>query len=86
MTCYNTVGDIQRDYFGNSTKKVRGIGPIEPGEGGAYSWEKIFWDEYDVIKKCRITAIKFTFKDGTVKSFSGNANIRKHFSSDAWDD
>ena len=86
LTCYNTVGDVQRDYFGNSTKKVRGIGPIEPDDGGSYSWEKIFWDEYDVIKNCRITAIKFTFKDGTVKSFSGYANIRKHFSSDAWDD
>ena len=86
LTCYNTVGDVQRDYFGNSTKKVRGIGPIEPDDGGSYSWEKIFWDEYDVIKNCRITAIKFIFKDGTVKSFSGYANIRKHFSSDAWDD
>lgn len=86
LTCYNAVEDIQRDYFGDSTKKVRGIGPIEPGDGGSYSWEKIFWDEYDVIKKCRITAIKFTFKDGTVKSFRGNANIRKHFSNDAWDD
>ena len=86
LTCYNTVGDVQRDYFGNSTKKVRGIGPIEPNDGGSYSWEKIFWDEYGVIKNCRITAIKFTFKDGTVKSFSGYANIRKHFSGDAWDD
>lgn len=86
LTCYNAVGDVQRDYFGNSTKKVRGIGPIEPDDGGSYSWGKIFWDEYDVIKNCRITAIKFTFKDGTVKSFSGYANIRKHFSSDAWDD
>ena len=86
LTCYNTVGDVQRDYFGISTKKVRGIGPIEPDDVGSYSWEKIFWDEYDVIKNCRITAIKFTFKDGTVKSFSGYANIRKHFSSDAWDD
>ena len=65
---------------------MRGIGPIEPNDGGSYSWEKIFWDEYGVIKNCRITAIKFTFKDGTVKSFSGYANIRKHFSGDAWDD
>lgn len=84
LTCYNAVEDVQRDYFGDSTKKVRGIGPIEPDEGGSYSWEKIFWDEYDVIKNCRITAIKFTFKDGTIKSFNGYANIMKHFSSDAW--
>ena len=37
LTCYNTVGDVQRDYFGNSTKKVHGIGPIEPNDGGSYS-------------------------------------------------
>lgn len=85
LTCYNNVEDVQRDYFGYSTKKVRGIGPIEPGSGGSYSWEKIFWDEYDVIKNCRITAIRFIFKDGTSKAFSGYANIRKHFTSDAWD-
>ena len=84
LTCYNNVGDVQRDYFGSSNKKVRGIGPIEPGDGGSYSWEKIFWDEYDVIKNCRITAIRFIFKDGTSKAFSGYANIRKHFTSDAW--
>ena len=86
LTCYNNVGDIQRDYFGNATKKVRGIGPIYPGDDGSYSWEKIFWDEYDVIKECRITAIKFIFKDGTTKSLNGYANIKKHFSSDAWDE
>lgn len=84
LTCYNNVGDVQRDYFGYSTKKVRGIGPIEPGDEGSYCWEKIFWDEYDVIKNCRITAIRFIFKDGTSKAFSGYANIRKHFTSNAW--
>ena len=86
LTCYNAVGDVQRDYFGNSTKKVRGIGPIEPEDDGSYSWQKIFWDEYNVIRDCRITAVKFTFKDGTVRSFSGYANIKKHISNDAWDD
>lgn len=84
LTCYNNVGDVQRDYFGRAAKTIRGIGPIEPGRSGSYSWEKIFWDEYDVIKKCVITSIVFTFTDGTKKSFSGKTNIEKHFADDAW--
>ena len=86
LACYNNVGDLQRDYFGHATKTVRGIGPIAADEEASYSWEKIFWDEYDVIKNCKITSITFTFKDGTTRSFKGIANIRNHFSSDAWDD
>ena len=86
LACYNNVGDLQRDDFGRATKTVRGIGPIAADEEASYSWEKIFWDEYDVIKNCKITSITFTFKDGTTRSFKGIANIRNHFSSDAWDD
>lgn len=86
LACYNNVGDLQRDYFGHATKTVRGIGPIAADEEASFSWEKIFWDEYNIIKKCKITNITFTFKDGTIRSFKGIANIQKHFSSDAWDD
>lgn len=85
LACYNNVGDLQADYFGNATKTVRGIGPIGAEEEASYSWEKIFWDEYDVIKNCKITNITFTFKDGTKRSFKGIANIQNHFSGDAWD-
>lgn len=85
MTNYNAVGDVQRDDMGRSSMTVRGIGPIEPEDGGRYSWDDIFWDDRDVISKTRLTNVKFIFKDGTTRVFSGYANINKHISSDAWD-
>ena len=85
MTNYNAVGDVQRDDIGRSSRTVRGIGPIESGEGGRYTWDDIFWDDRDVIDKTKLTSVKFIFKDGTTKVFSGNANIIKHMTSDAWD-
>lgn len=86
MTNYNAVGDVQRDDIGRATRTVKGIGPIEPEDGGRYSWDDIFWDDRDVIRKTRLTNVKFIFTDGTTKSFSGYANINKHMTSDAWDD
>ena len=85
LTNYNAVGDVQRDDLGRSSRTVRGIGPIEPEDGGRYSWDDIFWDDRDVIDKTRLTNVKFIFTDGTTKVFSGYANIRKHMTSDAWD-
>ena len=85
MTNYNAVGDVQRDDMGRSSRTVRGIGPIEPEDGGRYSWDDIFWDDRDVIDKTRLTNVKFIFKDGTTKVFSGYANIKKHMSDNAWD-
>lgn len=85
LTNYNAVGDVQRDDMGRSSRTVRGIGPIEPTAGGRFSWDDIFWDARDVIDKTKLTSIKFIFKDGTTKVFSGNANIKKHMTSDAWD-
>lgn len=86
LVCYNNVGDIQRDYLGRSTKTVRGIGPILPEEEAMFSFDKIFWDEYDVIKNCVISNITFIFKDGTTKTFKGNKVIKTHFANDAWND
>lgn len=85
MTNYNAVGDVQRDDIGRSTAKVTGIGPIEPGEGGRYDFDDVFWDDRDVIRKTKLTNVKILFTDGTSKSFSGAANIEKHFTDDAWD-
>lgn len=85
LTNYNAVGDVQRDDMGRASRTVKGIGPIEPEEGGRYSWDDIFWDDRDVISKTRLTNVKFTFKDGTTRVFSGYANINKHMTSDAWD-
>lgn len=85
MTNYNAVGDVQRDDIGRSSAKVTGIGPIEPGEGGRYDFDDVFWDDRDVIRKTKLTNVKILFTDGTSKSFSGAANIEKHFTDDAWD-
>ena len=85
MTNYNAVGDVQRDDMGRASRTVRGIGPIEKEEGGRYSWDDVFWDDRSVIKKTRLTHIKFIFTDGTSKVFSGYTNINKHMSDDAWD-
>lgn len=85
LTNYNAVGDVQRDDLGRSSRTVKGIGPIEPEDGGRYSWDDIFWDDRDVISKTRLTSVKFIFKDGTTRVFSGYANINKHMTSDAWD-
>ncbi|MBO7051248.1 MAG: hypothetical protein J6W24_01110 [Prevotella sp.] len=84
MVNYNAVGDVQRDDIGRSSRTVRGIGPIEPGEGGRYSWDDIFWDDRNIIDKTRLTNVKFIFKDGTTKVFHGYSNIKKHMTSDAW--
>lgn len=85
LTNYNAVGDVQRDDIGHSSRIVRGIGPIDPADGGRFSWDDIFWDARGVIEKTKLTNIKFIFKDGTTKVYSGNANINKHITSDAWD-
>lgn len=85
LTNYNAVGDVQRDDIGRSSRTVRGIGPIEPGEGGRYSWDDIFWDDRDVISRTSLTNVKFTFMDGTTRVFSGTTNIRKHMTADAWE-
>lgn len=85
LTNYNAVGDVQIDYIGRSSRTVKGIGPIEPKEGGRYTWDDIFWDYNDIIRETRLTRIKFIFKDGTTKVFSGYNNINKHMTSDAWD-
>lgn len=85
MTNYNAVGDVQRDDLGRSSITVKGIGPIEPEEGGRYTWDDVFWDDRDVIFKTRPTGVKFIFTDGTTKVFSGYSNIQKHMTSDAWE-
>lgn len=78
VVAYNQVDDPQRDYFGRTTQKIHCIGPIAPLETGTYTFDEMFWDEYDVIRYLRPTYIKFTFKDNTVKTYSGWNNIKKH--------
>ena len=85
LTNYNAVGDMQRDDMGRASRTVRGIGPIDPDEDARYSWDDIFWDDRDVIDRTKLTNVKFIFKDGTTRVFSGHKNILKHMTADAWD-
>lgn len=77
---YNQVGDVQKDYFGESTKSVRCIGPIEKGEEAEYEFNKMFWDEYDVIHHLTVVDVKITFMDGSIVRYSGKENVRQHTS------
>ncbi len=50
-----------------------------------FSQDDIIWDDRDVVDRTKLTNVKFIFTDGTTKVFSGNANIKRHMTSDAWD-
>ena len=74
---YNKVGDIQRDDIGRKEALARCIGPLEKGEFGTYSFEKLFWDDNDIIDHVNISNIVITFKDNSTKVFSEWNNIKK---------
>ena len=50
-----------------------------------FSQDDIIWDDRDVVDRTKLTNVKFIFTDGTTKVFSGNASIKRHMASDAWD-
>lgn len=77
---YNQVGDLQGDYFGYSSKTVRCIGPIEKEETAVFDFDKMFWDENDVIHHLTVVDVKITFMDGTVTRYSGKDNVKLHTS------
>ena len=79
---YNIVGDIQRDYFGCTTKTLTMIGFIEPEKSAKCRFDDIFYDHYDIIETLRISNITFIFSDGTKKVFTGWNNIYNHWDID----
>ena len=63
---FNDVDDPVRDGItGATTKTVKGIGPIEYGGTGTYTFETVFYSK--VIGKMKMTQIKIQFFDGTSK-------------------
>lgn len=75
---YNQVGDLQNDYFGHSSQSARCIGPIGKEEEAEYEFDKMFWDEFDVIHHLTVVDVKITFMDGSVVRYSGKDNVRQH--------
>lgn len=57
----NSVGDP----ISGATKTVKGIGPIEPGSFGAYSFEDVWYS--NTINKVKIIKIKVEYMDNTIK-------------------
>lgn len=80
ISAYNSVGDLQRDDIGRSKTDIRCIGPLEKGEIGTYDFDKLFWDENDIIQKLVVTNVKVTFMDNSVLSYSGQKNVELHTS------
>ena len=79
VNAYNTFNDPQKDEIGNTQKGARCIGPIAPKETGYYLFNELFWNENGVITNCRVTSVKITFTDNTSVSYSGWANVKKHY-------
>lgn len=78
IVAYNAVGDPQRDDLGNSSKEVRCIGPIEMNELATYDFDKLFWDDRDVISKLQVERVKVTLMNGSVITYNGKKEVDKH--------
>ena len=62
----NPVGDPAKDMrTGQSEKTVQGVGPIEYGNEGSYTFESLFYSK--VIETIKVTKIKIQFFDGSEK-------------------
>lgn len=76
---YNSVGDKQYDYSGESTKYIEIIGPIRPGEVDFEYNNEIFYDSREKISNIRIEEMRIVFSDGTSKHFKSYSEIISHF-------
>ncbi len=73
---FNPVGDIVKDGLtGKADKTVQGIGPIEYGDQGSYTFESVFYSK--VIESMKVTQIKIQFFDGSVKTITNPIQIKK---------
>ena len=73
---YNDVGDrcilkYNRSYTGS----VRGVGPVETGSTGEWSWERATHYTTADATEMRITKIVITYMDKTTRTLTGNAII-----------
>ena len=78
LTAYNYFGDVQADRSGRSTADIRCIGPIEPGDGGSFSFDDIMNNKNGIIEYYRPTKITITFIDNSTITFNGWAKIKPH--------
>lgn len=75
MAPYNAVDDVQTDDMGRGTREVRCIGPIEPKESATYKFEKLWWDERDIIRRVDIIRVKLIFKDNSSIIFPSKSKV-----------
>lgn len=75
---YNDRGGIQPDKFNRTARTVRCMGPISKGQPASYRFDELFWNDHGRIKYMRTTNVTFHFADGTTRTFSGYAKIRRH--------
>lgn len=78
LTPYNAVDDVQRDDLGRGKQDVRCIGPIESDSAGTYEFEKIYWDERDIIDRVVVSYVKITFKDNSTVVYSSKTQVDTH--------
>jgi hypothetical protein len=73
---FNPVDDPVKDgVTGKFAIKVQGIGPIEYGGKGVYSFENVFYSK--VIEKIRVEEIRIQFFDGTFMAIAKPYVIKK---------
>lgn len=78
VVAYNAVGDKQKDYLGNHTKSAHCIGPLAKDDEGTWRFDKLFWDEFDIIERLEVTDVRITFKDGSTINYTGKSKIEPH--------
>ena len=70
----NAVGDPVRDSVRGNSPKLRGIGPIEPGETGSYSKDYMWMT--DIVQSFRIQSVKVEYMDGSSRIVSDVNKVR----------
>ena len=70
FTGYNAVDDPVSSR-GVRNLSRRGIGPIETYETASYDYEYVWWT--DIVEYSNIRSIVVQYKDGTSRTFTGNA-------------
>lgn len=70
---YNRVGDIVFDDLRRNKFSGQIIGPLKKKTESSVTFDEMFWDDKDIIECIKITYLKITFMDGTIKVISNIA-------------
>ena len=54
-------------------KSRKGIGPIDPGESGGYTFEYVWFT--DIVEYAKTNSIKLQFKDGSIRTLTNISSI-----------